>query len=138
MPRSHGCVCCTYRRQVSEYLLVVGSFQLPLRGEAHSCLLVFISLSLQTITAGYRGAIRATANGGQWEEATSLLQRMRQDSIAVVKSEDYNAAILACVRAQQSVAALTLLGDMSLEVKSCIADETSYILVMRAFGREGR
>lgn len=56
----------------------------------------------------------------------------------MVKSEDYNAAILACVRAQQSVAALTLLGDMSLEKESCRADETSYTLVMRAFGREGR
>lgn len=96
------------------------------------------SLFLQTITAGYSGAIRATANGGQWEEATSLLQRMRQDSLAVVTSEEYNAAILACVRAQQAVAALTLLGNMSLEAKSCKADETSYILVMRAFGREGR
>eukprot|EP00903_Cladosiphon_okamuranus_P010313 g9760.t1 len=93
---------------------------------------------IATITAGYRGAIRATANGGQWEEATSLLQRMRQDSMAVVKSEDYNAALLACVRAQQPVAALTLLGDMSLEAKSCRADETSYILTMRSFGREGR
>eukprot|EP00752_Nemacystus_decipiens_P010113 g9014.t1 len=91
-----------------------------------------------TITASYRGAIRATANGGQWEEAVSLLQRMRQDSMAVVEAEDYNAAILACVRAQQSVAALTLLGDMSVEVESCRASETSYILVMRAFGREGR
>lgn len=63
---------------------------------------------------------------------------MRQDSMAVMKAEDYNAAILACVRAQQSVAALTLLGDMSVEVKSCRADESSYIFVMRAFGKEGR
>ena len=92
----------------------------------------------QTITAGYRGAIRATGNGGQWEEATSLLRRMRQDPSALVTTEDYNAAILACVRAQQSVAALTLLGDMTVETTRCRADETSYVLVMRAFGREGR
>lgn len=34
--------------------------------------------------------------------------------------------------------ALTLLGDMSVESKHCRANETSYVLVMRAFGREGR
>lgn len=92
----------------------------------------------QTITAGYRGALKACANGGQWEEALSVLQRMLQDSDATVTTRDYNTAILACVRAQQSVAALTLLGDMSVESETCKADETSYILVMRAFGREGR
>lgn len=123
----------------SEYFGGDGSFPVPLLVKKRLIHAVFLNpLLLQTITAGYRGAIRATANGGQWEEATSLLQRMRLDSMAVVKAEDYNAAILACVRAQQSVAALTLLGDMSVEDNSCRADETSYILVMRAFGREGR
>lgn len=63
---------------------------------------------------------------------------MRQDPVAVVTSKEYNAAILACCRAQQSVAALTLLGDMSVETNGCKVDETSYIFVMRAFGREGR
>ncbi|CAM9769718.1 unnamed protein product [Scytosiphon promiscuus] len=92
----------------------------------------------KTISAGYHGAIKACENGGQWAEATSLLQRMRQDPVAVVTSNEYNAAILACCRAQQSVAALTLLGDMSVESKHCRANETSYVLVMRAFGREGR
>lgn len=63
---------------------------------------------------------------------------MRQDPLALVTSREYNAAIMACCRAQQSVAALTLLGDMSVEPERCSADETSYVLVMRAFGREGR
>lgn len=35
-------------------------------------------------------------------------------------------------------AALTLLGDMSVESEHCRANEMSYVLVMRAFGREGR
>lgn len=62
----------------------------------------------------------------------------------------YKAAIAACCRAQQSVAALTLLGDMSMEGgrvdgDGCVAgddtllpDELTYVWVMRAFGREGR
>lgn len=139
------CACLAFHEQLGQRVVYVActktGFSAITCREGSVVPLVFFSLIvyfLQTITAGYRGAIRATANGGQWEEATSLLQRMRQDSLAVVKSEDYNAAILACVRAQQPVAALTLLGDMSLETKSCRADETSYILVMRAFGREGR
>ena len=62
----------------------------------------------------------------------------------------YKAAIAACCRAQQSVAALTLLGDMSLEASRARGDgrgagdatlrpdETTYVWVMRVFGKEGR
>ncbi|CAM9608691.1 unnamed protein product [Ectocarpus sp. 13 AM-2016] len=100
--------------------------------------LMFHPRDERIVTAAFHGAIKACGNGGQWEEATSLLQRMRQDSLAVVTSREYNAAIMACCRAQQSVAALTLLGDMSVESEHCSSDETSYVLVMRAFGREGR
>lgn len=132
-------------RQLCYYCLCHGSHPTAVNSvfahiEKGSAIPPFLSFFLnpsQTITAGYHGAIKACGNGGQWEEATSLLQRMRQDSVAVVTSKEYNAAILACCRAQQPVAALTLLGDMSVET-NCRADETSYILVMRAFGREGR
>lgn len=88
------------RRYKAVNRLIEGAPPQP-RGLTSRCLTRSIS---QTITAGYHGAIKACENAGQWEEATSLLQRMRQDPVAVVTWKEYNAAILACCRAQQSVA----------------------------------
>lgn len=89
---------------------------------------------------------------GQLRVGPCALAHYQRPVLSVLHVIDwqYNTAILACCRAQQSVAALSLLGDMSVEGGELHEnggassegrvrpDETSYVHVMRAFGREGR